>query len=318
MIEEANYAQEMREIVLPALSACREDAFTEGFDGKPLHYAHFTAQEEKGVVVICHGFTESCEKFHELTYAFLQKGYSVYIIEHRGHGRSYRKLANQTLTHIDRFENYVRDFTCFMDQVVRTKEKGKPLFLFAHSMGGAIGTLYLEQAPDVFRKAVLSSPMVAPSSGGFPIFLARAIVWLFKLFGQAEKRAFISEEYPGHEEFENSACSSRARFDYYQAMKTTTKELQNYSPTYSWVFESLRVKNLIMKGDPGKIKIPVKLFVGEYDTVVERPPQEELARKLPDCSLEEIRGAKHELYLAPNEILAGYLDSLFRFLDQEP
>ena len=315
LIRENQYAQEMQNTVLPYLTARREDAEWEGYDGNRLHYAHFTAENETGVIVISHGFTESCEKYRELTYYFLQHGYSVYIPEHRGHALSYRKVSNLTLTHIDRFEEYVKDFTRLMDTVILPKEQGKPLFIFAHSMGCAIATLYLEENPDVFQKAVFSSPMVEPDGGGIPAFVAKAIVGAFRLFGQGQKRAFISEEYPGHEEFERSVASSRARFEYYAGIKAATPHLQNYSPTYAWVYESLRVKKLIFRKDLlSKVKIPVKIFLGERDTVVKKEPQEKLAAALPNCSLETVVDAKHETYLTPDDTFEAYLDAMLAFL----
>ncbi len=316
-IRESSYAKDMESLVLPTLSSRRQDGEFAGYDGQKLHFAYFHADDEKGVVILCHGFTESCEKFHELTYYFLVCGFSVYIPEHRGHGLSYRKVNNMTLTHIDRFEEYVKDFECFTEQIVAPKETDKPLYLFAHSMGGAIGTLFLEKHPTFFKKAVLSSPMVVPSSGGIPLIFAKTLVFFLRLFGQSQKRAFISKEYPGYEEFEHSCSTSRVRFEHYELLKRSTKHLQNYSPTYGWVGESLRVKKLIFAHHaPERVTIPVKMFVAENDTVVDRKPQEELAAAFPNCSLEEIHGAKHESYGSTDDVLDVFLTSLFSFLEK--
>ncbi len=314
-IREDHYAEEMSSRVMPYLDARRTDGTFQGYDGNEMHFARFQADDAHGVLVICHGFTESCEKFHELTYYFLLSGFTVYIPEHRGHGLSYRKLADTTLTHIDRFEEYVRDFDRF-NQTVVAAEGDQPRILFAHSMGGAVAALYLEQHPGFFQKAVLSSPMVVPSSGGIPLIFAKTLVAVLRLFGQSEKRAFISQEYPGHEEFEDACSDSRPRFEHYEALKSATKTLQNYSPTYGWVGESLRVKNMILRHHaPEKVTIPVKLYIAENDTIVDRKPQEQLAAALPNCSMELIKGSKHEIYGSTDDILDGYLNSLFAFLE---
>ena len=44
--------------------------------------------------------------------------------------------------------------------IVRNENPGKKMVLYAHSMGGAIGALVLEQYPELFDCAVLTSPML--------------------------------------------------------------------------------------------------------------------------------------------------------------
>ena len=39
------------------------------------------------------------------------------------------------------------------------------LFLFAHSMGGAIGADFLEEYPEYFNSAILSAPMFQVNTG---------------------------------------------------------------------------------------------------------------------------------------------------------
>ena len=209
----------------------------------------------------------------------------------------------------------MQDFECFTETVIKKETGKKPRYLFAHSMGGAVAALYLEKHPDFFLFSLLSSPMVVPSSGGIPIILAKMLVGCLRLFGKSEQRAFISQEYPGHEEFEGACSDSRPRFAHYETLKSATEHLQNYSPTYGWVGESLRVKHLIFAHHaPRKVTIPVKLYIAENDTVVDRKPQEKLAAALPNCSMELIKGTKHEIYGSTNSVLEVYLNSLFSFL----
>ena len=118
-------------------------------------------------VVVLHGYTESGEKFREMTWYFLQSGFSVYAIDHRGHGRSARAVDETWLTHIDHFSDYVRDLEAFMDRVVLPRAQNLPLCLYAHSMGGAVGSMMLQRHPKMFARAVLTAPMIAPSSAPF-------------------------------------------------------------------------------------------------------------------------------------------------------
>ena len=86
-----------------------------------------------------------------MIYYFLQAGYSVFIAEHRGHGRSERRLSNMDKVYVESFAQYVRDLRIFVNKIVKRHQN--EMILFAHSMGGAIGALYLQRYPGVFQKA---------------------------------------------------------------------------------------------------------------------------------------------------------------------
>ena len=139
-VSESNYVTEMKSRVLPYINARRKDGYLDGYDGKSLHYVSYDLSpndpKPKAAVIISHGFTESAEKWHETAYYLLNDGYNVYIIEHRGHALSYRAVSDKTLTHIDRFDEYVDDFGIFVN-LVRSEQNGD-LYLLAHSMGCAI------------------------------------------------------------------------------------------------------------------------------------------------------------------------------------
>ena len=137
-------------------------------DGKKLYGESYSAENARGTVFILHGFTENAAKYGEVIYRFLRENFCVFIYEQRGHGRSHRAVADKTLTHIDRFEEYVEDFETVLEQAA---DMPKPYFLFSHSMGGAVSALFMEKHPGVFGKAVMSSPMIAPTHGNMPLFL---------------------------------------------------------------------------------------------------------------------------------------------------
>ena len=136
LISEKNYAADMANIVAPYLAQRREDIVFPGYDKKELHAARFTADNPQGTVSVLHGFTESIEKYREFIYELLCHGYNVCMLDQRGHGLSYRKVEDKTLTHIDRFEEYVKDMDCFVRDVASGMPG--PHFLFSHSMGGAV------------------------------------------------------------------------------------------------------------------------------------------------------------------------------------
>ena len=313
-VPEADYPAEMQTRVMPYIGARRSDGYFAGYDGNPIHSVRYACGAPKATMIISHGFTESAEKWHETAYYLLNFGYDVYIIEHRGHALSYRSVADKTLTHIDRFDEYVRDFALFVDLV--RAERQTDLYLLAHSMGCAIGLLYLESRPEAFKKVFLSSPMIMPSTGGIPAWCGRFITRAAIIFGKGKKRAFVSGVYPGDEKFEDSAKTSRARFDEYNAIKRSTPDYQNYSCTYGWVNNSLRVcKNILKKGGPEKIAAKVFIAIAGLDTIVERKPQLALARRLRACEYKIYEGAKHEIYGSADPVAKEYFADLLSFFE---
>ena len=112
-ITEENYAHIMQTDVEPALSAQREEGFFSARDGLRIHYEMYVSPTATGGVVISHGFTESAEKFREMAWRMLQQGWNVFVIDHRGHGRSDRQIMPEYLTHVENFADYVDDFETF-------------------------------------------------------------------------------------------------------------------------------------------------------------------------------------------------------------
>ncbi len=84
----------------------------------------------------------------------------------RGHARSAGRRVR-----FDRIDELVGDLDRFV-ALVRSREPGKPLFLFGHSLGGLVTALYaIERQPDV-AGVVLSAPGIAFD---LPAFQAGAV-----------------------------------------------------------------------------------------------------------------------------------------------
>lgn len=310
LVYEQDYARQMETRVEPFLAARRQDGEMLSFDGAPIHYAVFSADAPRGRVVILHGFTESMEKFREITYYFLQEGYDVYIPEQRGHGTSHRQVEDLTLTHVGRFSDYVKDLALFMDRVV-----GDVCCLFAHSMGGAVAALYMEEHPGRISRAVLASPMIAPARGRLPLWSAELFCRAACLAGQGKRRLFLAGPYEGPERYEDSCTTSPARFAYYNALKAAIPAFQNSAPTYRWTLEAVKVTSAILKkGEPEKITAPVLLLQAKGDDVVLLPPQNAFIARLPRGELEQVE-AKHEIYRSPDPVWHPVWERILAFLE---
>ena len=312
-LPEENYEENYNTLAAPYLAAHQtaDDVFS-SFDGKELHYEIYQADDPKGTFTILHGFTESIVKFLPLTYVFLNEGYNVCLLDQRGHGRSFRYVENPSLTHIEKFEEYVKDLEAFTEKVVSALPG--PHFLFAHSMGGGVSAEFLETGTDFYTKAVLSSPMMEPAHAGVPLPVAKLLFSGMVLAGKKRQTLFGKPDYNGQDNFENSCATSRARFDWYSKRRQADKSLYNYNPSVGWANESLKVRSVLLKkGAPEAIRIPVLLFSCDNDNMVLRPAQEAFIKRVKQGRFVTVAGAKHEIYRSTDAVLYPYLETIVEF-----
>lgn len=317
VLPEDNYDEVMVNQVEPLLQRYRNKGVLTIVRGMRLHYEYYLCADPVGAVVISHGFTESAEKFREMTYYFLTAGYSVFALDHRGHGKSYREIENTVLTHIGKFQDYVDDLDLFVQRIVRPNAVNLPLYLFGHSMGGAIGAMYLSQNPVTFRRAVLNAPMISPKTNGIPQWMARALAGIACLSGNGKKPVFTDWDFEENEAFETSADTSFQRFEYYRQKRLHYRHLRNTVPTFGWLLQATGVTaTLLNRANCATVQSPVLLFQAEDDAFVHSRPQEEYVARIPHGELVKIPGSKHEIYMSSNPVLQPYLDQILTFFSK--
>jgi alpha-beta hydrolase superfamily lysophospholipase len=109
----------------------------------------------RGVVVIMHGLKDYSGRYAAFAQKLVARGYAVYAFDLRGHGRSAGPRVDP-----DRWTDYVDDLDRFLADVEK-REPGKPVFLFGHSMGGAIATRTAEVHAPKLAGLMLSGPALA-------------------------------------------------------------------------------------------------------------------------------------------------------------
>lgn len=310
-ISEANYATEMAR-VREKLTLVRSSGYFSGHDGAQLFYVRYDAEAPRGTVLMLHGFGESCDKYHELISCFLADGLSVLIYEQRGHGRSAREVP-RGLTHVERFDDYVRDaHRCIKGPLSKCPA---PYYLFSHSMGGAVSALLLE-GKHPFKRAALCAPMIAMHRRPhLPPIVARIGCNTACLFGSGKRKIPKMRVPDGNKPFEYSSSLSRARYDDYNTLCKASPELFGGAPTFSWTREAMRVtKCILKKGAPESISIPVRVYSAEFDHLVDNDAQQKFIARVPQGKLVFIPQCKHEIYGANDEILHPFLENLIGFL----
>ena len=192
-----------------------EDGFFMGEKDIKIYYKSYEVEDSEEVIVISHGFCESSEKYRELIKTFNKNNYSVYIIDHRGHGKSGRLGIDNSQINVEDFNYYIKDLKTFLDSIVVPNLNDRKLYLFAHSMGGAIGALFLEKHNNYFEKAILNCPMMEIDTGKYPKIVSKIVSKLFCTIGMGNKYLFGHGPFNSKPDFINSATSSRKRYDSY-------------------------------------------------------------------------------------------------------
>jgi len=316
IIREAQYEKLMTKVVEPGLAAMREEIDMPLSAGGTLHCEIYNRYDARKAVVIVHGYTECAEKFRELAWYFVSNGFSVFAMDQRGHGKSVREVEDLSVTHVEQFGDYLRDLEEFMEKIVYPRTRGQKLCLFGHSMGGAVAAFALIEHPEWFSRAVLNAPMIAPITKPLPRRAAKEMGRIFCAAGKGRERAFVGKPFdPAREKFETSHMTSRARFDYYQAKRVARPELQNCSPTYSWVREAAGVTEPLLHRAQ-MIRVPVMLCQAIQDSIVGLKEQEAFIKRVPDGKLVKF-DAKHELYSSHDEVLGDYVNKVIEFLSEE-
>lgn len=314
-----DYRERMEQVIEPFLQKYRKQFWFEREEGKKLYCLSYRLESPRGVVLISHGFTENEEKYKENIYRFLKQNYTVYFMEHCGHGRSYRLVEDLSLVHVDRFERYVDDFIAF-SKLVKEENKGLPLYLFGHSMGGGIAAAVAAREPHMFQKLVLSSPMIRPNTGKLPWSDACIIAKTFCKAGKSEEYVVGFEPYQGEKPLTRTSSSREDQNSYYQEIKKREPLFHTNAPSYGWVYEAVRLNRYLKKKAPKKIKIPVLLFQAERDTLVSNREQVRFILRLRkaglmSAKLVRVPEAKHEVFNAKKRTRETFWKMVFRFLE---
>jgi acylglycerol lipase len=123
----------------------------------------------RAVVVFHDGLKDHGDHYAATAQELVKHGYAAYAFDMRGHGRSAGERVG-----VERFDDYLDDLDLYLARV-RAHEPGKPIFVFGHSLGGAIVTLYAIERQPAVAGIILSGPGIAFDAPG----LQAAVIRLF-------------------------------------------------------------------------------------------------------------------------------------------
>lgn len=265
-------------------------------DGVRLRAVLWGRDAPGGTVLLFPGRTEAVEKYGRTAADLRARGLATAVIDWRGQGLSDRLHADAALGHVGRFADYQRDVAALLARVQAAGMPG-PLFLVAHSMGGAIGLRALAEGLPV-RAAAFSSPMwgiaIAPHM--------RPVAWTLSTlarpvgFGHVMAPGQPAESYLIRAPFAgNTLTTDAAMWDYMRRQIAAEPRLGLGGPSLAWLNEALReTRRLARLPSPA---VPVVTFLGQAEKIVVPAAIRARMARWPGGELVEIPGAEHEVLM---------------------
>lgn len=292
------------------LKKYRKEGRFSGVRGKELFYEYFQVENSRGAVVVVHGLSEFTEKYYEFAWCLVNQGYDVFLYDQRCHGRSCRLTERMDLIHVDHFSDYCEDLHRFVCQIVRPVTNG-PLYLYGHSMGGAVAALYLGKHTDVFQKAVLSAPMILPLTGDTPEMVARWGMTMYLLLGNGKKKCWISNEFDPDYPFERSHDQSYARFQWNMDRRHQNPCYCTTPQSNRWVQQSVSLRpKLTSRRFLEKIKTPILMICPDTDDTVSDVAQQKFSERCPMCQRVVLPDATHGMLCGTKETVTAHVQQV--------
>ncbi|OEE63659.1 lysophospholipase [Enterovibrio norvegicus FF-454] len=234
---EDELATTMAEQVAP-FWATRQQGQIIGQEGLRLHWCAFTKPEHTRAIVVVNGRIEATEKYKEVFFDLFRQGYDVYSYDHRGQGQSQRLVTGSDIGHVVDFEHYVDDLETFVDEIVTQKPHQQRMIL-AHSMGGAITTLYAARKPAAIDALALSAPMfginLSPTLRKVAKPLCRALSIIQHPAGYAPGQVPYWLKPFKH----NLLTHSETRYQWFRKLYEDNETLKVGGPSSQWIWQSM-------------------------------------------------------------------------------
>ncbi|MCF7948494.1 MAG: lysophospholipase [Spirochaetia bacterium] len=227
------------------------NGYLQGQDGSSRTYYNWkTDLPVEGDIVLVHGYAEHSGRYAEAAEHLNTAGFNVWAMDHYGHGLSDGHRAD-----VKDFRLFSQDLQLFIQTTVKPQQQ-QSLFVYGHSMGGAVSLLYALEHQSEVTGLILSGPMVRP--GALTSKLERrAVHFLRKIVPSLPFRPF-SAELLSHDPEEVQKYKNDP-LNYTGKLKVRLGD------------ELLRMEDYLSDSALNSLSLPVLLLHGGEDEVV--PPE---------------------------------------------
>lgn len=276
-------------------------------DGLMLRCLGWRRAGARGRVTLLQGRAEAVEKYAHIVQGLLERNLDVVAFDWRGQGASPRAVRRHDVGHVGHFQEYLDDLESVLTQC--PPGQTSPHFVVAHSMGGCIALRLLVNKAPLFgdlRHLWLSAPMMGFRTDPLPNGLARLLARVACGLGLA-KRAVPWSENPYGEFAGNRLTSDRRRFEALRALAEARPDLVIDGVTFGWVRAAFEAIDWFK--EPGRLEgigVPTTVFLGSDERVVDPRAVERAAARLAHATLVRLPGARHEVFMERDQLLARF------------
>lgn len=218
-------------------------------DGAKLFYRVWKSEEQKDVIIGVHGYAEHSGRYHHVGEFLAKNGYSFYMMDLRGHGKSAGIPG-----YVENFWQFIEDLDSFVDFVKESVQVNK-VFMLGHSMGGLISILCGLDHGDKLKSLIASGPALGTS---VKISVAQRI--LLPIISRIKPKYRVSITINPNELTHDSTIAEEYTKDPLVFKKGTIRLLM----------EMLRAMNFAQQ-NAHKLNVPILILHGGDDKVV--PPE---------------------------------------------
>lgn len=283
-------------------------------DGRRIRLAFWPAPGAKGTVLLIPGRTEYIEKYGPAAVHLGARGYATAVMDVRGQGLADRLVPDAMMGHVDRFADYQHDLRACLAAL---PELGRPLplFLMAHSMGGAIGLRALIEGFPV-RAAVFSAPM-------WGIHMSPAMAPVARVIGTAARAARLGiryapttgpDTYVLAAPFEGNTLTHDPDMWAFMVRQARARpDLTLGGPSLHWLDAALTETRWLSR-QPAPA-LPCLATLGTAEQIVDRARIRARMAAWPGGVLDLVEGAAHETMMETPAIRARFYDAAAALFD---
>ncbi len=277
--------------------------------GASLRYGmSLPAGRPRAHIVYVQGLSEYAEKNFELAHDFNRASCGFWVFDRQGQGLSGRLLKDPGKVHSESFGYDADDIARFIRTVV---PKDAPVIILAHSAGGLVTMLAAHDNPDLCDGIVMTAPLLGIQN---PLARNKERFW-----AALPEPRFLRELYaPGNIDEDMADFSSdperRLIQDYWPARNGNLRTL---GPTWGWCQEACRA--IVKTRQPGyleSIEIPMAIFTGGDDVMVNNQHTFNALARLPDASHAHFEKGKHSLLMETDDIRQPIIDAVLAMVDK--
>jgi len=235
----------------------------------------------KGAVIVVHGMNEHAGCYAALAKHLNSAGFDVHALDLQGHGQS-----EGDRVYVQEYKDYVADLIQYIKLVKKEYKSGSPMFLYAHSLGGMISILALEEECDLVDAAVFSAPFLIPK-------VTRTSYIFLKITRYLEN---LLPKLPIPTGLGVTSCSRNWVSTEWR--KRDPLRLKSKGIKLHMVLEGLRGSEKA-EAELSKLVVPFLMLVGSDDVFVESKDLKQLLEKRAgskDKKCKVVSGAYHELH----------------------